>query len=775
MKKNLILLSLLIVSLLTHAQTDLNIKTIMQGEKFTGYSPENISWNITNDKIYFDWNPEIEQGRSLYGININTLNNIYKVENQEKENLIPLNGDWNKDKTLYTYSKKGDIYLYKKQSNDILRVSYTKQYERSPKFISNDTEIAYIESNNYYTWNIKTGIIQQITNFNNKNKTKKKKETKSWLEKQQEHLFLYIKQDKEYQNWQEKNKTKEKSKIKDIFINKKSVRNLNISKNKKYITYTLTEYPKQKNTIMPVYVNKNGYTETVKTRSKVGVYYPNQELYFYNIDNDTVIKISIEKIKGIKDFPEFIKHKENEIRDVHFSNLIWNEKSEYAIISMRSNDNKDRWIMLFEPNNKELKLIDRQTDEAWIGGPGINSYWETTNIGWIDEKTIWFQSEETAYSHLYTYDIKRNRKKALTSGKFEIQDVQLSSDKQHFYISSNKEHPGETNFYKLNIANQKMTKLTSLKGGNRCYLSPDEKNIAILHSTATQPWELYIQKNEENAKATKITNSQTEAFKKYNWKTPEFITFEAKDKAVVHARLYQPKNENKNNAAIIFVHGAGYLQNAHKWWSNYYREYMFHNFLVDNGYTVLDIDYRGSAGYGRDWRTGIYRHMGGKDLSDQVDGAKMLIEKYEIDSNKVGIYGGSYGGFITLMAMFTEPDVFAAGAALRSVTDWAHYNHGYTSNILNTPENDSIAYTQSSPIYFAEGLKGHLLMLHGMEDDNVHFQDIVRLSQRLIELGKDNWELAAFPKEPHGFKRPESWTDEYKRIFKLFESTIGKK
>jgi dipeptidyl aminopeptidase/acylaminoacyl peptidase len=199
---------------------------------------------------------------------------------------------------------------------------------------------------------------------------------------------------------------------------------------------------------------------------------------------------------------------------------------------------------------------------------------------------------------------------------------------------------------------------------------------------------------------------------------------------------------------------------------------MFHNLLADNGYTVLDIDYRGSAGYGSKWRTGIYRHMGGKDLTDQVDGAKFLTEQYQVDANKIGIYGGSYGGFITLMAMFTEPGVFAAGAALRSVADWAHYNHPYTANILNTPVEDSLSYARSSPIYYAEGLQGKLLMCHGMVDTNVHFQDVVRLAQRLIELGKDDWELAVYPVENHGFVEPTSWTDEYTRIFKLFQENL---
>ena len=129
---------------------------------------------------------------------------------------------------------------------------------------------------------------------------------------------------------------------------------------------------------------------------------------------------------------------------------------------------------------------------------------------------------------------------------------------------------------------------------------------------------------------------------------------------------------------------------------------------------------------------------------------------------------------MTLMAMFTEPKHFGAGAALRAVTDWSHYNHWYTSRILNLPDKDTVAYHQSSPIYFAQGLEGPLLMCHGMVDTNVEFEDIVRLTERLIELGKTNWQLAPYPVENHGFVRPSSWTDEYSRIFALFDRTIGR-
>jgi len=304
-------------------------------------------------------------------------------------------------------------------------------------------------------------------------------------------------------------------------------------------------------------------------------------------------------------------------------------------------------------------------------------------------------------------------------------------------------------------------------------MSPDEKYLAIRYSYSNKPWELFVMPNQTGATAEKITDSTTDAFKAYNWRTPELVQFKASDGAEVPARLYRGKEGTNDKPAVIFVHGAGYLQNVHKWWSSYFREYMFHNMLVDNGYTVLDIDYRASNGYGRDWRTAIYRHMGGKDLSDQVDGAKYLVDKLGVDKNNIGIYGGSYGGFITIFALFNHNDVFKAGAALRSVTDWAHYNHGYTSNILNTPVTDPEAYRKSSPLYFAENFdKGKLVLLHGMVDTNVQFQDVVRLSQRLIELGKKNWDVAIFPMEGHGFVQSTSWADEYRRIFELFENNL---
>ncbi len=536
-----------------------------------------------------------------------------------------------------------------------------------------------------------------------------------------------------------------------------------------------------KETVVPAYVTKEGFTKDIPGRTKVGR--PEGSFSFVVFDKikDTVIAVSTDSIVGIFDKPEFLKNYPDTnknvkpvSRGVTVQGPYWNDDATAAVVDIFSLDFKDRWLMQLNAATGKLSLIDRQHDSAWIAGPGI-AWLDGDNVGWINNNTIYFQSEATGYSHLYIYNLNTRQRTAITNGNYEVQKAILSRDKKYFYLITNEEHPGKQNIYRINNDGSNKIKLTSLTGGYEMALSPDEKYLAYRYSYQNKPWELYYQPVKSNEKPTQVTDkAMSDSFKTYSWRDTRIFTFTARDSAKVYARIYEPKEGTKNNAAVIFVHGAGYLQNVDYGWSYYFHEMMFNNLLADKGYTVMDIDYRASAGYGRNWRTAIYRYMGGKDLDDEVDAAHYLVQYLGIDSTRIGMYGGSYGGFMTLMALFTQPDVFKAGAALRPVTDWAHYDHEYTAAILNEPFTDSIAYARSSPINFASGLKNHLLICHGMVDENVHFQDAVRLTQRLIELGKDNWQLAAYPVEDHGFVEPSSWTDEYKRILKLFNDNLLK-
>lgn len=776
--------SLLTTSIIAQKRniSQLSIKEIMQGNDFVGHLPSRLQWSDDSKTLYFNWNTENAISDSLYAYDLYSKE-TYKMNFETKWEMPSNRAIFNKDKSKKLYAKNGDLFLLDLSNYEKTQITNTLARESNPDFTANETKVAYRNGNNLFTWEIATGKTEQITDFKKATSGDKSLDEKDqWLKNDQIEMFSILQDNKERKD--EAKKSADQSKLKrplSIPLKGMFVMSAQLSPDGNYVTYIMMKRSSSKRTVVPHFVNESGYTEDQNTRSKVGDKPATYKMFIYDISNRKTYAVKFDTLEGMDYVPEYTldypdKKYENKDRVGSISAPVWSEDGERAFVEINSNDYKDRWLALLNISDGTIETIEHQHDEAWIAGPGIGGF-RGRALGWMpDNQHIWYVSEVSGYAHLYSIDVASKKVKALTKGKFEVFNPQISNDKKYWYFTSSKEHPGERHFYRMPINGGKATRITTLTGNNEVQLSPDEKKLAIRYSYSNKPWEVYLMNNPlisgQEEELIQITESTTADFKNYQWRVPENITFKAEDGAKVHARLYQPNDQLKNKAAVIFVHGAGYTQNSHKWWSSYYREYMFHNILVDNGYTVIDIDYRASSGYGRDWRTGIYRHMGGKDLSDQVDGAKLLIEKYGIDAGKIGLYGGSYGGFITLMALFNEPETFTSGAALRPVTDWAHYNHGYTSRILNTPATDSLAYARSSPIYFAEGLQGRLLMLHGMVDDNVHFQDVVRLSQRFIELGKENWELAIFPVERHGFSKASSWTDEYKRIFKLFQETL---
>jgi dipeptidyl aminopeptidase/acylaminoacyl peptidase len=439
---------------------------------------------------------------------------------------------------------------------------------------------------------------------------------------------------------------------------------------------------------------------------------------------------------------------------------------------------KTRYFYALEPDKPgsdgriKPRVLDEFNDDAWVGGPGFYGTGD-----WLsDGSGIYYLCEKDGFSHVYTATTDGTRHEKLTDGAWETYSVRQSHDGSRWYLISNEGETGSHRLWVMDRDGSNRTVLTPDVGQYRPVFSADEKKIAILRSTLTSPPELYMFDVEEARLSGALTTSTTELYRTFAWLWPEVLSIRG-DGGDFRAHIIRPEMFGKrpNGAGVVFIHGAGYLQNVMSWWSYYYREYMFNHFLALNGYTVLNIDYRGSAGYGRDCRTAIHRHMGGRDLDDVIDAARYLVREEGVNEDKVGVYGGSYGGFLTIMALFKYPDVIEAGGAIRSVTDWAHYNHWYTSRILGLPEEDPEAYKQSSPINFVDGFKGGLLMLHGLVDANVLAADVLRLSQVLIEKGKDDWDLVLYPVEGHAFARASSWTDEYKRIFKLFEERLAGK
>ncbi|GAA5001104.1 S9 family peptidase [Pseudoluteimonas lycopersici] len=530
------------------------------------------------------------------------------------------------------------------------------------------------------------------------------------------------------------------------------------------------------------FVTESGYEEQEEERTRVGRNDPlPQKLWLVDVASGKVSELKFDPLPGIAADPLAALRKAagkdalkgNRPLQVTTSgdngdapSIRWSGDSRNVAVMLRAIDNKDRWIASVDFADAKLQPRHRLHDDAWIN-------WEFNEFGWLpDGRTLWYLSEESGFSHLYT--LAGSSRTQLTDGKWETSQVAVSRDGKGFYFLCNRDRPIDYEVCNVPATGGAVREVTSYDGVENFVQSPDGSKLLVRHSSAYLPPQLAVV-DAGGGNARELTDTRSAAFKAIDWIQPESVQVPSKHGAgAIWGKYYGPANPEpgRKYPIVMFVHGAGYLQNAELRWPDYFREQMFHNLLVQQGFVVLDLDYRASEGYGRDWRTAIYRWMGKPELEDYLDGLDWAVANRQADRDRAGIYGGSYGGFMTFVALFKAPGVFKAGAALRPVSDWTQYNHEYTSNILNTPDLDPEAYKRSSPIEYADGLRDRLLIAHGMIDDNVLFKDSVDMTQKLIELRKDNWSIAPYPMERHGFVHPDAWYDEYRRIDELFLDTL---
>jgi dipeptidyl aminopeptidase/acylaminoacyl peptidase len=792
-----LLAAVLSVAMATHAdaQFDFSIKNMMRGPEVYGREPQNVRWSADGKWIYFNW---LEPGSDWrlsskpFRVRPTAGATPERVTEAQMDSVAPLldAGRPSPDGRTRVVAAGGDLYLVDVGGARVRRLTQTFGVESNPTFSADGREIFFVRDDNAYAIALDGGLIRQLTDIRvagapavadagagrggrggggggrggrggggggEARATQADTTQRGSLERQQRELFGVIR-DRVRADSIARVEQNARAALRVRPLNLMAgerIGNLSVSPNGRSVLIT-TVIPDDRAlaTRVPNYVTESGYTEDINGRTKVGDYQSGGRVAFMSLPSGNV---------------HFLRVGEETTTTSSVQVMGWTDDGSKALLFSTATDFKDRWIHTVSGDSGTLKLVNTLHDSAWVAGPCFGCG------GWIEGgKRFYFVSEADGYAHLYTLSADGTDLKQLTKGQWEVNAVSLSRDGKSFFLTTSEQSPFEQHLYRMPIEGGAREKLTSRVGGNSGVWSPDESMIAVVSSTSNRPPELFIQPNRAGARMSQLTTSPSKDWLAFNWIVPEIVMVPASDGIKVPARIYRPKDvkASANGAAVIFVHGAGYLHNVHNYWSSYSREYMFNQYLASKGYVVLDMDYRGSAGYGRNWRTAIYRWMGGRDLQDQVDGSKYLKKEFNIDPERIGMYGGSYGGFITLMALFTEPKYFGAGAALRPVTDWAHYNHGYTARILNFPEKDTLSYRRSSPIFFAQGLDDPLLILHGMVDTNVHFEDSVRLTQRLIELGKKGWWLVPYPVEDHGFVRPDSWTDEYTRIFNLFETTI---
>ncbi|MFZ2237254.1 MAG: prolyl oligopeptidase family serine peptidase [Dokdonella sp.] len=784
------------------------LEQAMANPDWIGPPVERPYWTLDGRGIYYSLKQDGKSIRDLYRIGTDGSNAAI-IDPKAMANADGANPVFDASRRYAAFIRNDDVFLRELSNGRLIQVTRTPKPEASPQFSADGRSLQYRQENDWFIHDIASGVSGPAALLKLENDPDAKKPDD--LAQLQQRLFSTlreIKADKDAKKAHEEafasgDPTRAPLPVyvgDDIEITDSS-----LSPDGKHLLLVTTpkSYDAGKVVKLQKWVTESGYEESEDERTRVGRGNPApQSLLSINLATRKTTPVKMTGLAGIGDDPlkairdenateiaaikaaakadtensgtEGAKDKDKKAGDksteraVTIAQMKWSSDGRNVAVQLRSIDNKDRWIASVDFSNNQFIEQQRLTDPAWIN-------WNFNDFGWTrDGRAIWYLSEETGYSQLYVKTLG-GKAKALTSGTFEVSGPVESADGRWFYVRSNKLAPYSYDVYRVAANGGDLQRVTPYQGLDSFVLSPDDRQLAVLHSSSHIPQQLAVLSADGSGVPTELTDTRKPAFKALQWQAPTIVSVPSSQAALpIWAKLYRPADfdANKRYPAVLFVHGAGYLQNTHLSYPNYFREQMFHNLLTERGFVVLDMDYRASEGYGRDWRTAIYRQMGTPELQDLVDGVDWLAKNHAVDRENVGVYGGSYGGFMSLMALFRQPDVFKAGAALRPVTDWTSYNHEYTSNILNNPQDDPIAYRRSSPIEYADGLKGHLLIAHGMIDDNVLFQDSIRLYQRLIELRKEDFEIAPYPMERHGFVHSDSWYDEYRRILKLFDDNL---
>jgi dipeptidyl aminopeptidase/acylaminoacyl peptidase len=777
----------------------LDLETIMANPDWIGQAVESPYWSADGQAIYYRLKRDGSAVRDLYRVDPASGHSA----KLDPAAVAQADGPAVFDRThrYAAFIRHGDVFLRTLADGRTVQVTQTVEDESAPQFSADSRALQYRSGNDWYRYDLARGVSAPVAVL--KFADDPDQEKTGALEAEQLALFSTLRQLKADKNAEKANAralaAADPGRAPQPFwLGDRIVAvDTELSPDGRWLLVVTRpkDYAAGRHPKVTHYVSDSGYAEGEDARVYVGHNEPAaQSLLLLDLHAHKHYPLPTDTLPGIKDDPlaeiraqtiAALKKagkddrakalKAPELRAVRIvssaedgggGGIVWSEDGSQLAIQLRAIDNKDRWIASVDFARHALVPQHRLHDDAWIN-------WNFNDFGWLkDGRTLWYLSEESGWSQLYVKPLD-GKAKALTRGRFEVSHPQLSPDGQWFYLRTNKVAPYSYDVYRVPSAGGELARVTQYQGMDGFELSPDGSRLAVLHSSPYLLDQLAVQPA-AGGTPRELTNTMKRAFTAREWIAPKIVQVPSSHGAgSIYAKFYGPADEGAaTRPAVIFVHGAGYTQDVTLGWSYYFREQMFHNLLVQKGYVVLDMDYRASEGYGRDWRDAIYRQMGHPELEDLLDGKAWLVKHHHVDPKRVGIYGGSYGGFMTEMALLRAPGEFAAGAALRPVSDWRLYNHEYTAHILNSPELDPHAYDISSPISYADKLADPLLIEHGLIDDNVLAADSIRLYQRFIELHKKNFWMSLYPMERHGFVHADSWHDEYRRIDELFDTYV---
>jgi dipeptidyl-peptidase-4 len=457
--------------------------------------------------------------------------------------------------------------------------------------------------------------------------------------------------------------------------------------------------------------------------------------------------------------------------DVYLSRVNWLHDSARVAVQ-RLNRAQNRLDVLFcDASTGASKIILTEKDRYWINISDDLYFFS-------DNKRFLWSSERTGFRHYYLYDLSGKLMDQLTSGDWGItgtsgfgpgalQHPAVDEGRGYIYFLSNKDDVRETQLYRLSLRDKSVTRITREPGTHDVMIAPDESGFEDTYSNAMTPprQDLY---HADGARVAVLNENKPAALSGYRLSPPEFLDVSANDGTKLSAMIIKPPafDASRKYPVLMDVYGGPQVQDVRDSWSG--SEFLWLEMMAENGYIVFRLDNRGSYNRGHAFEIPVYHQLGKVELQDQLAGVKYLQSLPYVDGSRIGIWGWSYGAYMTLEAMFNAPGVFKAGVAVAPVSDWKLYDTIYTERYLGRPQDDPEAYKNSSPINQARNLKGKLMLAHGTGDDNVHFANTSEVLNELILNGTYPSEVMIFPGRGHSIADLPARVDLFNRITTFF-------
>jgi dipeptidyl-peptidase-4 len=605
------------------------------------------------------------------------------------ESIILIANETNK---IYRHSYTADYFLYNLETKELTKILEKVQ---EPTFSPDGKKIAYVKENNIYIYDIASKTNSQITTDGKKNAIING--ITDWVYEEE---FAFVRAF----DWS-----------KD-------------SKKLAFIRFDETQVPEFSMSVF----GKNLYpqTETFKY-PKAGEKNSLVSLHLYNVDAKITKKVDL-----------------SQYNDFYIPRIEWSSDANIlsAKILNRHQNNLD--LLFVDGTTAATKVVLNEKDQSYI------DFVDTDNLTFLNDNSFIWTSEKDGFNHIYHYDKNGKLKNQVTKGNWEVTEYYGFDEKTKtvFYQSTENGSINRT-VYKISLDGKNKTKLSQDLGTNAATFSPNFQYFINTFSTASQPTTYTLNDSKTGKQIQLIENNQTLAskLKDYNLPQKEFFVLKTEKGNELNAWIMKPKDFDASKKYPVFMiqySGPGSQQVVNGWGS--YNEYWF-MMLTQQGYIVACVDGRGTGYKGAAFKKVTYKELGKYEVEDQIDAAKTIGNYPYVDKTRIGIWGWSYGGFMSSNCILKGNDVFKMAIAVAPVTNWRFYDSVYTERYMQTPQENPSGYDNNSPINFVEKLKGKFLLIHGSADDNVHVQNSMQMMEALIQANKQ-FDSQIYPDKDHGIR-----------------------